>query len=276
MSASARSPIPRLPLGSLACERRPFGALRAQVRGRRVSALDALRALADRLRAARSVCVLTGSGISAESGLPTFRGVGGLWRTHRVEELASLQGFTRDPRLVWSWYNERRAAHKGAQPNAGHLALAELERRCADFTLATQNVDSLHLRAGSRAVLELHGNLREARCTGCGARRSLADGMPLDAIDHECGGRFRPDIVWFGESLPPDVWARAVEAARRAEVMLVVGTSGLVNPAAALCSYYAGGFVAEINPESTALSARADLVYRAPAAQALPALLVAD
>src|SRR5579863_10373746 len=170
-------------------------------------------ALVAALRSASSVLALTGSGISAESGLPTFRGVGGLWRTHRVEELASPEGFARDPELVWTWYNERKAAHERAEPNAGHVALAGLERCVADFTLATQNVDSLHLRAGSRNVLELHGNLREARCAGCGARRAFeSTGLPLAEIVHTCGGRFRPDIVWFGEPLPPDVW-RAAEAA---------------------------------------------------------------
>ena len=187
-----------------------------------------------RLAQARSVCALTGSGISSESGLPTFRGVNGLWRDRRVEELASPEGFARDPRLVWTWYDERRAAHRRAEPNAGHRALAALEMRVADFTLATQNVDSLHLRAGSKNVLELHGNLRVARCTRCAARRPLEGGLPLDEIEHACGGRFRPDIVWFGEMLPEETWERAVAAARRAEVMLVVGTSGLVNPAAML------------------------------------------
>jgi NAD-dependent deacetylase len=165
-----------------------------------------VRQLIERLRSATSIFVLTGSGISAESGLPTFRGVGGLWRTHRVEELASPEGFARDPRLVWTWYNERRAAHERAQPNAGHQALAAMERRIGDFTLATQNVDSLHLRAGSSNVLELHGKLREARCTNCDQRRPIeADGLPLDEVEHACGGRWRPDIVWFGESLPPAI-----------------------------------------------------------------------
>ena len=126
------------------------------------------------LRDASSVLVLTGSGISAESGLPTFRGVGGLWRTHRVEELASPEGFERDPVLVWTWYNERKAAHSRALPNAGHIALAQLENLVPDFTLATQNVDSLHLRAGSRNVVELHGNLRETRCTRCGGASTAA------------------------------------------------------------------------------------------------------
>ncbi|HEY1429974.1 MAG TPA: NAD-dependent deacylase [Candidatus Tumulicola sp.] len=233
-----------------------------------------MRELIERLRAAKSIFVLTGSGISAESGLPTFRGVCGLWRTHRVEELASPAGFARDPRLVWTWYNERRAAHERAQPNAGHRALVAIERRVGDFTLATQNVDSLHLRAGSSNVLELHGKLREARCTGCGSRRPLdASGLPFDEIEHECGGSWRPDIVWFGESLPAADWREAERAAARASVILVVGTSAVVYPAAALAtSYNSDAYVAEINPEETAISARVDCAVRAPASEALPLL----
>ena len=230
--------------------------------------------LRKRVAAARSVCVLTGSGISAESGLPTFRGTGGLWRTHRVEELASMEGFERDPITVWTWYEERRRAHLAAQPSAGHRALAALERCAPDFTLVTQNVDSLHLRAGSRNVVELHGSLRTARCTGCGERRDLAQGMRPDAIVHTCGGRFRPDIVWFGEALPDAAWDVAVQAARRAEVLLVVGTSAIVQPAASLATRYArGAFVAEINPEPTALSPHVDLALRATASAILPALV---
>lgn len=233
-----------------------------------------MEALVAALRDAKSVFVLTGSGISAESGLPTFRGVGGLWRTHRVEELASPEGFARDPVLVWTWYNERKAAHQRAQPNAGHDALARLEALTADFTLATQNVDSLHLRAGSRNVLELHGNLREARCTSCGARRSLeAGGLPLNEIEDACGGRFRPDIVWFGEPLPGAVWRVAQAAAARADVIVVVGTSAVVYPAAALATHYnRRAYVAEVNPEETAISDRVDCVVRGPAAVALPRL----
>lgn len=226
------------------------------------------------LRQAKSVFVLTGSGISAESGLPTFRGDGGLWRAHRVEELASPEGFARDPVLVWTWYNERKAAHERAQPNAGHYALAQLEGSLRDFTLATQNVDSLHQRAGSRNVLELHGSLREARCTRCHARRPFdATGLPPDEIDHSCGGRWRPDIVWFGESLPPAAWHRAQEAAARADVILVVGTSAVVYPAVALATHYNGrAFVAEINPERTAISDRVDCVLTGTAAGVLPYL----
>jgi NAD-dependent deacetylase len=240
---------------------------------------DELHRAAAALGRAASVCVLTGSGISAESGLPTFRGANGLWRTHRVEELASPQGFARDPHLVWSWYDERRAAHVRAQPNRGHLALAELERRCTDFTLATQNVDSLHFRGGSRNVLELHGNLREARCDRCGTRRPLDGPLAQSGIDHDCGagkrGRFRPDIVWFGEALPTATWQRAWAAAARADVVLVVGTSGLVNPAALLATEAprAGATVIEVNLEATIVTPRADIALRGPAASLLPALV---
>ena len=227
------------------------------------------------MRGASSVFVLTGSGISAESGLPTFRGTGGLWQTHRVEELASPEGFARDPRLVWSWYNERKAAHQNAQPNAGHYALAQLERLFADFTLATQNVDSLHLRAGSRNVVELHGNLREARCTGCDVRQPFPDGgLPLHEIAHRCGGTLRPDIVWFGEPLPGAAWRKAQDAASRADVILVVGTSAVVYPAAALAtSYNSRAYVAEINPEATPISDRVDCVLRGTAAELLPQIV---
>ncbi len=238
-----------------------------------------------RLAAARSVCVLTGSGISAESGLPTFRGIGGLWRTHRVEELASPQGFARNPQLVWTWYSERRTAHSGVEPSPAHVALAQIERRVPDFTLVTQNVDSLHLRSGSRNVLELHGKLREAKCTRCDARRPLDDVIltfrqaqgpndELAALEHDgCGGMWRPDIVWFGESLPPAVLQAAFDAARRAELMLVVGTSGIVQPAASLATKRCTrAYVVEVNPEETALTPHADRSIRARASDVLPAL----
>lgn len=231
--------------------------------------------LRERLASAASVCVLTGSGISAESGLPTFRGVGGLWRDKRVEELASPQGFARDPQLVWSWYAERRSAHRGVEPSPAHVALARLECRVRDFTLVTQNVDSLHVRAGSRNVLELHGTMREARCTRCSARRPL-DGVIEEggAFRHACGGMWRPDIVWFGEPLPADVLAAAVEAAGRADLMLVVGTSGIVQPAASLATKrYTGAYVVEINPEETALTAQVDRSIRARASEILPDLV---
>lgn len=236
--------------------------------------------LPERIEAARSVFVLTGSGISAESGLPTFRGTGGLWRTHRVEELASPAGFARDPELVWTWYGERRRAHQGAEPSAAHFALARLEARVADFTLATQNVDSLHLRAGSRTVLELHGTMREAKCTHCDARRPFDEVVRdigrdgIGAIEHDCGGKWRPDIVWFGEALPAGVLDAAFEAARRADLVLVVGTSAVVQPAASLASKrITRGYVVEINPEDTALSPEVDRALRGRASDVLPALV---
>lgn len=211
--------------------------------------------------------------MSAESGLPTFRGVDGYWRKHRVEELASPEGFARDPKLVWQWYNERMLAYRDAQPNAGHVALARLESRLPNLTIATQNVDGLHQRAGSKNVLELHGQLHDAHCTGCDAMLSLANGLDLDRIEHDCGGRLRPQVVWFGEALPRDVWSRAEEAAAHADVILVVGTSAQVYPAASLAAGNPDAFVVEINPDSTPLSAGCDLVIREGAATALPRLL---
>lgn len=229
--------------------------------------------LIEALRGAHRVFVLTGAGISAESGLPTFRGAGGYWRERRFEELASPEGFARDPRLVWEWYNERIAAYADARPNPGHFALAELERRVT-LTLATQNVDSLHRRAGSQNVLELHGDLREALCSQCRERRTIGAAFPLDEIEHACGGRFRPNVVWFGESLPQHAWNAAAEAASAADVILVVGTSAQVYPAAALASdMNERAFVAEINPDATGLSGRCDLTIRATAAQALPRIV---
>jgi NAD-dependent deacetylase len=237
-------------------------------------AASGLAELRERLARAASVSVLTGSGISAESGLPTFRGVGGLWRTHRIEELASPAGFARDPRLVWTWYAERRRAHLGVEPSAAHVALARMEQRVADFTLITQNVDSLHLRAGSRNVLELHGKLREAKCTRCDARRPFDETFDTETLEHAgCGGMWRPDIVWFGEPLPRAVLERAFDAAQRAELMLVVGTSGIVQPAASLATKRCtGAYVVEINPEPTALTALVDESIRARASDVLPHL----
>jgi NAD-dependent protein deacetylase/lipoamidase len=231
--------------------------------------------LTQALRNARSVFVLTGAGMSAESGLPTFRGVNGYWGKYRVEDLASPQGFERDPYTVWRWYNERILAYRDAHPNAGHYALAKLQHIVPELTIATQNVDSLHARAGSTNVLELHGHLREARCTGCSATLSLTNGLDEDRIEHECGGRFRPQVVWFGEMLPRGVWERAAEVAEQADVVLVVGTSAQVYPAAALATQNERAFVAEINPDATGLSDRCNCVIRSGAAVALPQMLSA-
>lgn len=183
------------------------------------------------------------------SGLKTFRSDGGYWREKRVEALASRAGFESDPRFCWTWYNERIAAYGAARPNAGHTALVELEQRAPQFFLATQNVDGLQSRAGSRALVELHGDLQSARCTGCGYRESLRAPFDLERIAHECGGKMRPNVVWFGESLPVDAWERAERASADADVIIVAGTSLAVYPAASLARVGdAGVTVIEVNP----------------------------
>lgn len=231
------------------------------------------------LRAAAAVAVLTGAGMSAESGVPTFRGTDGLWRTFRPEQLATPEAFARDPILVWEWYRWRRTRIAGASPNPGHLALARLERRLPAFTVVTQNVDGLHERAGSRRLIELHGNIWRDRCTANPRHVFLrAPGVPDAAAGDvpvcACGARLRPDVVWFGEALDPHHLDAALEAARQADLLLVVGTSAIVYPAAALpaVTRQAGGSIVEINPEETALSTRADVVLRGASGVVLPAL----
>ncbi|MEK7407074.1 MAG: NAD-dependent deacylase [Acidobacteriota bacterium] len=229
------------------------------------------------LSAAASVAVLTGAGISAESGIPTFRGAGGLWKQFRAEELATPEAFRRDPRLVWEWYDWRRGVIAAAKPNAGHYALVELERRKPRFTLITQNVDGLHDRAGSRNVVKLHGDIWLVRCMGCG-REARDERVPLAELPPRCpcGGLLRPGVVWFGEALPPRAWEAAEEATQSAEVFLVVGTSAVVYPAAGLVplAKAAGARVIEINMEETPFSAGLDCSLRGPAGELLPRLVV--
>ena len=191
--------------------------------------------IANAIRNAKSVCVLTGAGVSAESGVPTFRASDGLWEGHAIEDVATPEGWRRNPQLVWDFYHARRAKAGSVQPNPGHAALAELERRFGDrFTLVTQNVDGLHQRAGNRNVVELHGSLYRTRCTECGEslNRGL-DALPAMPVC-ACGGVQRPDIVWFGEMLPPAAFSKADDAARSCDVFLIVGTSAVVYPAAGL------------------------------------------
>lgn len=228
------------------------------------------------LRAASSVAVLTGAGISAESGVPTFRGAGGLWREFRPEELATPEAFQRDPRLVWEWYDWRRGLIAAAQPNAGHLALADLERRTPNFALLTQNVDGLHDRAGSRQIYKLHGDIWTVRCVGCG-REQRDERVPMPEVPPrcDCGALLRPGVVWFGELLPAQAWQAAEQAARSAEVFLVVGTSAVVYPAAGLAwlAHAAGAKVIEVNPEQTSFSAQVDCSLRGRAGELLPELV---
>jgi NAD-dependent deacetylase len=228
---------------------------------------------------AKSVAVLTGAGISAESGLPTFRGPGGLWRNFRPEELATPEAFHRDPQLVWEWYDWRRSIHAKCEPNAGHRALAELELRASEFLLITQNVDSLHERAGSRRIVHLHGSLWRVRCMVCGGEEDNTQ-VPLDPLPPRCacGGMLRPDVVWFGEALPQAAMERALQAAYSADVFLVAGTSSVVYPAAALphVAKQHGARVIEVNLETTELSAVADISLRGKCGEILPQLLVGN
>lgn len=238
--------------------------------------------LIDEVRAslghARRVAVLTGAGMSAESGVPTFRdALTGLWARFDPAQLATPEAFRANPQLVWRWYAERRAGVLAAQPNAGHRALARAAGRFKSFALITQNVDGLHARAGSTNVLELHGNILQSRClAACGVTiddpSQLPPGEPPRCPG--CGAMLRPGVVWFGEALDPTVLARAERAMADADFVLVVGTSGLVYPAAGLpaLARAAGGTVVIVNPNDSELDDQADWVVRATAAQALPAL----
>ena len=236
----------------------------------------AVRHLASQIKRARRLTIMTGAGVSAASGIPTFRGPGGVWRTYRAEELATPQGFARDPKLVWEWYDWRRSAIAEAEANAGHRALAEIERRVPQFTLVTQNVDGLHDRAGSRNLLKVHGDIWTVRCTLCEReRRDLRPRIePLPPLC-SCGAMERPGVVWFGEGLPEDVWEEAVRATKASDLFLVIGTSAVVHPAAGLVNLAksSGAKVVEINVDDTPVSSTVDVCWRASAAAALPALL---
>jgi NAD-dependent deacetylase len=219
--------------------------------------------------------VLTGAGVSAESGVPTFRGAGGLWRRFRAEDLATPRAFARDPVLVWEWYAWRRGLISECEPNAAHRTLAEMEKVFSHFLLVTQNVDGLHQKAGSQRMVELHGNIWRVRCTREGTVRDdfrvqFAELPPRC----ECGAVLRPDVVWFGEMLPEGILRRAADAAERCTVMLVVGTSATVQPAASLpwAAKDHGARVIVVNPEPTPLSAVADEVRLGTAGEILPAL----
>ncbi len=232
----------------------------------------------ERLRQATRILALTGAGISAESGIPTFREAQtGLWQRYNPLDLATPEAFARDPDTVWRWYQWRRELVDAAQPNAGHCALARWEQLAGEgWLLATQNVDGLHQRAGSRAVVELHGNLQRTVCAGY---RHVFDPVAARAATPpecpRCGAPGRPDVVWFGETLPEDAYGKALEAAERADVVLSVGTSSLVHPAAGLPLLAAdnGALLLEVNPQPTPLTAHADCSLRGTAAAVLPALV---
>ena len=233
--------------------------------------------LLDALRNARKLAVLTGSGISAESGVPTFRDAQtGLWSNFRPEELATPEAFQRNPKLVWEWYAWRRGLASQAQPNAGHLALVELERRVPQFSLITQNVDGLHQRAGSRNVIELHGNITRTKCFEEDVlveKWTETDETPPRCP--RCGGRLRPDVVWFGEALAPDDLERALTDSQSCDLFFSIGTSALVHPAASLPfeALQHGATVVEINPDETPLTSHATFALRGLSGVILPEIL---
>jgi NAD-dependent deacetylase len=225
------------------------------------------------LHNAGNIAVLTGAGISAESGIPTFRSAGGLWRNFRPEELATPEAFDRDPATVWEWYLWRRELIAQAQPNAGHFALVKLEERTPHSTLITQNVDGLHDQAGSRRILKVHGDIWINRCRNCGRETGV---LPAERLPRcACGGILRPGVVWFGEALPRDVWLEAEKATSEADVLLVVGTSAQVYPAAGLVPYAQsnGAAVIEVNLEATPFSESVDYCLRGPAGEILPQII---
>jgi NAD-dependent deacetylase len=235
---------------------------------------DEVRRAAEILRSATRVVAFTGAGVSAESGVATFRGAGGLWEGHRIEEVASPHAFAADPVHVWRFYDQRRTNVAKVRPNPAHEVLAAWQERFPNYTLVTQNVDGLHQGAGSRRVVELHGSLWRVRCTGCGREREDRT-APLPELPPrcpECGAMERPDVVWFGEALPAEAFLVAEAAAKVCEVLVVVGTSAVVYPAAGLVAVAAavGAKVIEVNPEASALAHLADVTLRGPAGAMLP------
>ena len=234
--------------------------------------------LVDTLRAARTVVALTGAGVSAESGIATFRDdETGLWSRFSVEEFGSPEGFSRQPQRVWDWYADRRATMLRAQPNPAHLALARLELHVSSLTVITQNIDGLHQRAGSTNVIELHGSIQTVKC-------SVADHGPFAWPESNgpspcptCGALLRPNVVWFGERLAAGLIQAAEQAARECDVLLAIGTSGLVAPAATfpMTARAHGARLVDINPVATPLSRHARHVLRGPAGELLPAVVAA-
>lgn len=241
---------------------------------------DRIAQAARALAGASRVAVLTGAGVSAESGMPTFRGPGGIWDDDVVARVATPSGFAADPAGVWAWYNQRRQVREGLSPNPAHRALAELEKRVegrgGQFVLATQNIDALHQEAGSRRVLELHGSLFRMRCDACQRRREIgpAPAAPVPACP-DCGQAMRPDVVWFGEALPRETWSDAVQAAQGCQVFLTVGTSGVVVPAAGLAerAARAGATLIDVNTEAHEAGLEGRIALRGKAGEILPRLL---
>jgi NAD-dependent deacetylase len=235
-----------------------------------------LEAAADLLRKAKTVAVLTGAGISAESGVPTFRGKDGLWKRFRAEDLATPEAFARDPKLVWEWYRWRRGLMRDVAPNPGHSTLARWETRFDRLDIITQNIDGLHAKAGSKNIIELHGNIWKTRCTQEGTVFEPGAAQAEESLPRcpNCGALLRPHVVWFGEMLDRKVLEKAFTLSAACRVMLVVGTSAYVQPAASLplTAVQAGAGLIEINPEPTPLTEMSHLFLRGKSGEILPAL----
>lgn len=219
----------------------------------------------------KKIVFVTGAGISQESGIPTFRGKDGLWRNYDAMKLATIDAFYDNPKLVWEWYNERRKNIFAAQPNLGHKAIAELEEYTRVVVL-TQNIDGLHQKAGSSEVLELHGSIVKIKCTVCDFKDEMMTEFSEIPPLCKCGNILRPDVVWFGESLPQDVWQKAMIFASQCDLMVIAGTSLVVSPANTLPIYAKqnNATLIEVNPENTEMSSEMDLVIRKTSATTLP------
>jgi NAD-dependent deacetylase len=238
-----------------------------------------MKEVVEKLKKAKNVVVLSGAGISKASGIPTFRGKDGLWKNYDATQLATPSAFKKDPKLVWEWYNWRRNIIVKAKPNPAHTACVELEKMYKDgFSLITQNVDGLHRLAGSHFIYELHGNIWQTRCISCGKieeGRKVYEENELPPKCKDCGGLLRPHIVWFGEMLPQDVLQEALSASRNADVVLSIGTSGVVQPAASipLIAKENGAYVVELNVEKTPNSPFMDKVIIEDVTESLPQLI---
>jgi NAD-dependent deacetylase len=230
--------------------------------------------VADRLQQSKKLVFVTGAGISQESGIPTFRGNDGLWRKYDPMQLATIDAFYQNPKLVWEWYEERRKNILAAKPNAGHLSITDIAKHREVWVL-TQNIDGLHQRAGNKNVLELHGSIITIKCTVCNFKDKITSTFSQVPPLCKCGNILRPDVVWFGEPLPQDVWIEAMQHAGSCDVMIVAGTSLTVSPANMLPLYAKqnNALLIEINPDTTSMSESMDLSIRSTSAKALPELV---
>lgn len=228
----------------------------------------------DIIKNSKKIVFVTGAGISQESGIPTFRGKDGLWRNYDAMKLATIDAFYDNPKLVWEWYNERRSNIFSAEPNAGHKAIAELEK-FTEVIVLTQNIDGLHQRAGSSNVLELHGSIVRIKCTVCDYNAEISDNILDVPPKCKCGCILRPDVVWFGETLPQDVWQQAISHSNDCDVMIIVGTSLVVSPANTLPIYAKqnNATLIEINPDETVMSSDMDISIKDTSAKILPELI---